>query len=88
MTSISKYQTVSNTRSLLASLTVVSQNLLGRFAPDDDETDNDKTDMFKLWSPSSSTIDILSLISISYDEDLQHRLRILCVGYKDLFSNE
>ena len=34
-------------RSLLASLTVEAQHILGGSAPDDDEIDHDKTDTFK-----------------------------------------
>ena len=34
-------------RSLLASLTVEAQHILGGSAPDDDEIDHDKMDMFK-----------------------------------------
>ena len=58
-------------RSLLASLTVEAQHILGESAPDDDEIDHDKTDMFKPWLPSPSTTDVLSLIHISGDKDLQ-----------------
>ena len=65
-------------RSLLASLTIEAQNILGGSAPDDDEIDHDKTDTFKPWLPSPSTADVLSLIHISGDKDLQHRLRTLC----------
>ena len=75
-------------RSLLASLTVEAQNILGGSAPDDDEIDHDKTDTFKPWLPSPSTTDVLSLIHISGDKDLQHRLRTLCKEFKDIFSNE
>ena len=75
-------------RSLLASLTIEAQNILGGSAPDDDEIDHDKTDTFKPWLPSPSTTDILSLIHISGNEDLQHRLLTLCKEYKDIFSNE
>ena len=75
-------------RSLLASLTVKAQHILGGSAPDDDEIDHDKTDAFKPWLPSPSTTDVLSLIHISGDKDLQHRLRTLCNEFKDIFSNE
>ena len=75
-------------RSLLASLTVEAQHILGGSAPDDDEIDRDKTDTFKPWLPSPSTTDVLSLIHISGDKDLQHRLRTLCKEFKDIFSNE
>ena len=75
-------------RSLLASLTVEAQHILGGFAPDDDEIDHDKTDTFKPRLPSPSTTDILSLIHILGDKDLQHRLRTLCNEFKDIFSNE
>ena len=63
-------------------------DILGGSAPDDDETDHDKTDTFKPWLPSPSTTDVLSLIHISGDKDLQHRLRTLCKEFKDIFSNE
>ena len=56
--------------------------------PDDDEIDHNKTDTFIPWSPSPSTTDVLSLIHISGDKDLQHRLRTLCKEFKDIFSNE
>ena len=75
-------------RSLLASVTVEPQHILGGSAPDDDEIDHDKTDTFKPWLPSSSTTDLLLLIHISGDKDLQHRLRTLCYELKDIFSNE
>ena len=76
-------------RSLLASLTVEAQHILGGSAPDDDdEIDHDKTDTFKPWLPSPSTTDALSLIHISGDKDLQLRLRTLCNESKDIFSNE
>ena len=71
-------------RSLLASLTVEAQHILGGSAPDDDENDHDKTDTFKPWLPSPSTTDVLSLIHISGDKDLQHRLRTLCNEFKDM----
>ena len=61
-------------RSLLASLTVEAQHILGGSAPGDDEIDHDKTDAIKPWLPSPSTTDDLSLIHISGDKDLQHRL--------------
>ena len=38
--------------SLLASLSVEAQHILGGSAPDDDEIDHDKTDTFKPWLPS------------------------------------
>ena len=57
-------------RSLLASLTVEAQHILGGSAPDDDEIDHDKTDTFKPWLPSPSTTDVLSLTHISGDNDL------------------
>ena len=50
--------------SLLASLTVEAQHILGGTAADDDEIDHDKTDAFKPWLPSPSTTDVLSLIPI------------------------
>ena len=50
--------------SLLASLTIEAQNILGGSATDDDEIDHDKTDTFKPWLPSPSTTDVLSLIHI------------------------
>ena len=75
-------------RSLLASLTVEAQHILDGSAPDDDEIDHDETGTFKPWLPSPSTTDVLSLIHISGDEDLQHRLRTLCKEFKDIFSNE
>ena len=75
-------------RSLLASLTVEAQHILGGSAPDDDEIDHDKTDTFKPWLPLLSTTDVLSLIHISDDKDLQHRLRTLCKEFKDIFSDE
>ena len=75
-------------RSLLASLAVEAQHILGGSAPDDDdEIDHDKTNTFKPWLPSASTTDILSLIHISGDKDLQHRLRTLCNEFKDIFSS-
>ena len=75
-------------RSLLASLTVKAQHILGGSAPDDDEIDHDKMDTVKPWLPSPSTTDVLSLIHISGDKDLQHRLRTLCNEFKDIFGNE
>ena len=41
-----------------------------------------------MTNPSPSTTDVLSLINILDDEDLQHRLRTLCIEYKGIFSNE
>ena len=75
-------------RSLLASLTVEAQHILDGSAPNDDEIDHDKTDTFKPWLPSPSIADVLSLIHISGDKDLQHRLRTLCKEFKDIFSYE
>ena len=75
-------------RSLLASLTVEAQHILGGSAPDDDEIDHDKTGTFEPWLPSASTTDDLSLIHISGDKDLLHRLRTLCMEFKDILSNE
>ena len=46
-------------RSLLASLTIEAQHILGGSAPDDDEIDHDKTDTFKPWLPSPSATDVL-----------------------------
>ena len=68
-------------RSLLASLTVEAQHILGGSALDDDEIDHDETDTFKPWLPSPSTTDVLSLLQISGDKDLQHRLRTLCMYF-------
>ena len=59
-----------------------AQHILGGSAPDADEIDHDKTDTFKPWLPSPSTTDVLSLIYISGDKDLQHRLRTLCKNLK------
>ena len=75
-------------RSLLASLTVEAQHILGGSAPDDDEIDHDKTGTFKPWLPSPSTTDVLSLIHRSGDKDLQHRLRTSCNEFKDIFSKK
>ena len=55
MTPVAKPRTGSVLRSLLASLTVEAQHILGGSAPDDDEIDHDKTDTFKPWLPSPST---------------------------------
>ena len=88
MTPVAKPRTGPVIRSLLASLTVEAQHILGGSTPDDDEIDHDKTDTFKPWIPSPSTTDVLSLIHISSDKDLQHRLRTLCKEFKDIFSNE
>ena len=57
-------------RSLLASLTVEAQHILGGSAQDDDEIDHDKTDTFKPWLPPPSTTDVLSMIHTSGDKDL------------------
>ena len=46
------------------------------------------TDTFKPWLPSSSTTDVLSLIHITGDKDLQHRLRTSCKEFEDILSNE
>ena len=46
-TPVAKPRTGPVIRSLLASLTVEAQNILGGSAPDDDEIDHDKTDTFK-----------------------------------------
>ena len=55
---------------------------------DDDDIDRDKTDTFKPLSTTSSNTDILYLIHLSGDEDLQSRLRTLCMEFADIFSNE
>ena len=62
MTPVAKSRTGPVIRSLLASLTVEAQRILGGSTPDDDEIDHDKTDTFKPWLPSRSTTDVLSLI--------------------------
>ena len=79
LTPISKPQTVSPTRSLLASLTVESQNVLGGSLPDDDEIDHNKAHTIQPWLPLPSTTNVSSEINILGDEDLQHRLRTLCM---------
>lgn len=81
MTPISKSPTLSKSRCLLASLTVESENLLGGSAPDNDGIDHDKSDTFNPWLPSPSTTDVLSLVKISVDENLQHRLHALCIEF-------
>ena len=88
LTPVAKPRTGPVIHSLLASLTVEAQHILGGSAPDDDEIDHDKTDTFKPWLPSPSTTDVLSLIHVSGDKDLQRRLRTLCKEFKDIFSNE
>ena len=75
LTLVAKPRTGPVIRSLLASLTVEAQHTLRGSAPDDDEIDHDKTDTFKPWLLSPSTIDVSSLIHVSGDKDLQHRLR-------------
>ena len=80
--------TVFNPRSLLSSLIPEAHFILGGSLPDDDEIDYDKNDIFKPWLPTPSTTDVLSLMHISGDKDLQHRLRTLCAEFKDIFSNE
>ena len=56
--------------------------------PDDDEIDHDKTDTFKPWLRQPDTSDVLSQIKISGDKDLQHKIRKVCLKYRDIFSNE
>ena len=66
----------------------MSQNILGGSLLDDDEIDYDKTDMFKPWLRQPDTSDVLSQIEISGDEDLQQKIRKVCLKYRDIFSNE
>ena len=88
LTPVTKPRTGPVIRNLLTSLTVEAQDILGGSTPDDDEIDYDKTDTFKPWLPSPLTTDVLSLIHISGDKDLRHRLRTLSKEFKDIFSNE
>ena len=81
LTPVAKPRTGPVIRSLLASLTVEAQHILGGSTPDDDDDDT-----FKPWLPSPSTTDVLSLIHISGDKDLQHRLRTLCKEFKDILA--
>ena len=86
LTPVAKPRTVPVIRSLLASLTVEAQHILGVFAPDNNEIDPDKMDMFKPWLPSPSTTDVLSLIYTSGDKDLHHRLCTLCKEFEDFLA--
>ena len=61
----------------------MSQNILGGSSPDDDEIDHDKTDTFKPWLRQPDNSDVLSQI-----KDLQHKIRKVCLKYRDIFSNE
>ena len=73
---------------LLSSLIPLSHNILGGSLPDDDEIDHDKTDTFKPWLHQPDTSDVLSQIKISGDKDFQHKIRKVCLKYRDIFSNE
>ena len=79
---------VTQTHGLLASLVLESEHILGTPIPDEDEIDHIKTDTFSHWLKEPSTVDVLSLINISGDENLQLKLRTLCTEFRDIFSNE
>ena len=80
--------TVTQTSRILASLVLEPEQLSRAPLYDDDDIDHDKTDTFKPWSAPSSNTDTLSLIHFSGDEDLQSRLRTLCIEFSDIFSND
>ena len=40
------------------------------------------------WLRQPDTSDVMSQIKISGDTDLQHKIRTLCLKYRDIFSNE
>ena len=83
-----KSPTVSRTRSIVASLVLEVEHLLGVPTPDDDEIVHEKGDTFAPWLTSDSTVDVLSLINIKSDNNLQENIRTLCTEFKDTFSNE
>ena len=80
LTPVAKPRTGPVIRSLLASLTVEAQHLLGGSAADDDEIDHDKTDTFKTCLPPPSTTDVLELIEAQHllggpapdDDEIDH----------------
>ena len=79
--------TASQTSCLLASLVLEPEELLEAQLPDKDDIDHDKVDTFKAWSTTSLDTDILFLMHLSGYEDLQSRLRTLCMEFADIFSN-
>ena len=75
------------TRVIHASLILESEQLLGKFSPDEDEIDDQINDSFSPRLNQFPSSDPLSLINISGDEDLQLKIRKLCYDFRDIFSD-
>ena len=69
---------------LLASLVIQSEKTSQLAMPDDDEISQHEA-----WLPDTNPelVDPLSLINISGTPELQELIRLLCIEYKDIFSN-
>ena len=80
--------TAAQTRGILATLFMKSEQFLGVPLPDEDEIDHDKTDTFSPWIISPDNTSPLAYINISGDDELQIKIRQLCEEFEDIFSNE
>ena len=71
----------------LASLVTQSEKLATIATAADDESDEHETSTFTPWLPTIPSDPIASL-HIAGDEDLQAKIRSLCLDFVDIFSNE
>ena len=71
----------------LASLVTQSETLAKIATAADDELDDHETSTFAPWLPTIASDPIASL-HIAGDEDLQSKIRSLCLDFVDIFSNE
>ena len=57
--------------------------------PDDDEIGEHEASTFSPWLPDTNPelVDLVSLINISGTPELQELIRLLCIEYRDIFSN-
>ena len=81
------YITATKTQHYLASLVTQSETLATIATAADDELDEHETSTFAPWLPTISSDPIASL-HIAGDEDLQSKIRSLCLDFVDIFSNE
>ena len=74
---------------LLASLVIHSEKTSQLAMPDDDEIGEYEASTFSPWLPDTNpeSLDPVSLMNISGTPELQELIRLLCIEYRDIFSN-
>jgi hypothetical protein len=75
-------------RVILASSILESEQLKGEVIADEDKIDDSRNDSFSPRINPFPDTDPLSLMHIAGDTDQQNKLRLLCIEFRDIFSNE